>query len=166
MAREYRAAVITLSDKGARGEREDTSGPAIVRIWEEAGQEAVHYTLLPDEKVLLEETLITLCDKDICDVIFTTGGTGLSPRDITPEATKAVWEREVPGIAEAIRAYSMQITKRAMLGRGVCGIRKKTLILNLPGSRKAVEESLTYILSSLLHGLDILREEAGECGRM
>jgi molybdenum cofactor synthesis domain-containing protein len=106
-----------------------------------------------------------LVDEDKCDLILTTGGTGCSPRDVTPEATKEIIDREVPGIAEAIRAYSLTITKRAMLGRGIAGIRKKTLIINLPGSQKAVSESLTYIMDTLEHGLAVLKGDTGDCGR-
>ena len=164
MSVQYKAVVITLSDKGSIGERVDTSGPWIKNYLEENGYRIVESLLLPDEQNRLEKELTRLCDEFICDLILTTGGTGLSDRDITPEATKNVIEREVPGIAEAIRAYSMTITKRAMLSRGTSGIRKKTLIINLPGSKKAVSESLEYILETLEHGLGILKGTDGECG--
>ncbi|NTV78025.1 MAG: MogA/MoaB family molybdenum cofactor biosynthesis protein [Clostridiales bacterium] len=164
MSVQYKAAVITLSDKGSIGQRVDTSGPWIKNYLEENGYQVVETMLLPDEPDMLSKELIRLCDDAICDLILTTGGTGLSSRDFSPEATKAVIEREVPGIAEAIRAYSMTITKRAMLGRGVSGIRKNTLIINLPGSKKAVMESLQYILDTLNHGLGILKGTGGECG--
>ena len=163
--RPYQAAVITLSDKGARGEREDKSGPAIVERLEEAGYEVAETLLLPDGPLPLKAQLIRLCDQRQLDLILTTGGTGFTPRDQTPEATLAVAERQVPGIAEAIRAYSMQITRRAMFSRGVAAIRGKTLIVNLPGSPKAVQESLDAFLSDLPHGLDMLRGEGAECAR-
>ena len=163
--RPYQAAVITLSDKGARGEREDKSGPAIVEQLEEAGYEVAETLLLPDGPLPLKAQLIRLCDQRQLDLILTTGGTGFTPRDQTPEATLAVAERQVPGIAEAIRAYSMQITRRAMFSRGVAAIRGKTLIVNLPGSPKAVQESLDAFLSDLPHGLDMLRGEGAECAR-
>ena len=121
--------------------------------------------LLPDEQAMIEEELIRLADLEKCDLVLTTGGTGFSLRDVTPEATLAVCDRNAPGIAEAIRAYSMTITKRAMLSRGASAIRGQSLIVNLPGSPKAVEESLTYILDSLEHGMDILLGRDGECAR-
>jgi len=161
----FRVGIITLSDKGYVGEREDLSGPTIERIIKENGYEASHYIVLPDEPEMLKKELIYLCDEEKVDLILTTGGTGFSQRDCTPEATFEVGERQVPGIAEAIRAYSMTITKRAMLSRGVSVIRKKTLIINLPGSPKAVEEVLSYIITELDHGLKILQGTANECAR-
>jgi len=161
----FRVGIITLSDKGYAGEREDLSGPTIARIMKENGYESSYYIVLPDEPEMLKKELIYLCDEEKVDLILTTGGTGFSPRDCTPEATFEVGERQVPGIAEAIRAYSMTITKRAMLSRGVSVIRKKTLIINLPGSPKAVEEVLSYILAELDHGLRILKGTASECAR-
>ncbi|MCC8127157.1 MAG: MOSC domain-containing protein [Clostridiales bacterium] len=163
--RPFTAAVITLSDKGAAGEREDKSGPAAVRMLEEAGYEVKETLILSDEKIPLEIQLKRLADQRQIDVIMTTGGTGFSVRDITPEATIAVCDRMANGIAEAIRAYSLTITPRAMLSRAVSGIRGKTLIVNLPGSPKAVTEALEYILPSLGHGLGILRGTEGECVR-
>lgn len=163
--RPYTAAVITLSDKGAAGEREDKSGPLIREMLEEAGYEVVETLLLPDMRDGLERQMIRLADQRQVNLILTTGGTGFSSRDITPEATIAVCDRMARGIAEAIRGYSMTITKRAMLSRGESGIRKGTLIVNLPGSPKAVEEALTFILPELGHGLGILRGTEGECAR-
>ena len=160
-----RAAALILSDKGAKGEREDLCGPLMARMLEEAGYEAVETLVIPDERAQIEEELIRLSDGRQLDLILTSGGTGFSMRDVTPEATLAVAPRQAPGIAEAIRAYSMQITKRAMLSRGTAAIRGRTLIVNLPGSPKAVEESLGYILPELGHGLEILRGEAEECAR-
>lgn len=164
-ARPYTAAVITLSDKGFAGEREDKSGPLIAEMLEQEGYEVVETLLLPDEKEHLEQQMIRLSDQRQVNLILTTGGTGFSERDITPEATIAVCDRMARGIAEAIRGYSMTITKRAMLSRAESGIRGKTLIVNLPGSPKAVRESLEFILPELSHGLGILRGTEGECAR-
>lgn len=159
------AAVITLSDKGAKGEREDKSGPVIVKMLEEAGYEIVESNILPDEQKLLENELIRLSDQRQVNLILTTGGTGFSERDRTPEATLSVATRLAPGIAEAIRAGSMKITKRAMLSRETSAIRNKTLIVNLPGSPKAVAESLELVIDQLDHGIKILLGRAGECAR-
>ena len=163
--RPFTAAWITLSDKGYAGEREDLSGLVIDRLLKDAGYEVVENMLLSDDKAALQRQLIRLSDQRQVNVIFTTGGTGFSMRDQTPEATKAVCDRMTPGIDEAIRAYSMKITPRAMLSRAASGIRKQTLIINLPGSPKAVEESLSFVLPHLSHGLEILRGTASECAR-
>lgn len=163
--RPFTAAVVTLSDKGAKGEREDKSGPVIQEILEKEGYRVVETLLLPDGKEPLSAQLCRLADQRQVNVIFTTGGTGFSERDLTPEATIGVCDRMADGIADAIRQYSLTITGRAMLSRAVSGIRKKTLIINLPGSPKAVRESLEYVLPQLDHGLGILRGTAGECGR-
>lgn len=163
--RPYQAAVITLSDQGARGEREDLSGPAIVRRLAAAGYEIVETLLLPDGEHPLREQLLRLCDQRRLDLILTTGGTGFTPRDQTPEVTLSVAERQAPGIAEAIRAHFLRITRRAMFSRGVAVLRGKTLIVNLPGSPKAVQESLDAILDELPHGLDMLRNSVQNCAR-
>ena len=155
--RPYQAAVITLSDKGVRGEREDTSGPAIVKRLADEGYEVVETLLLPDGIEMLSQQLIRLCDQRQLDLILTTGGTGFTPRDLTPEATKRVAEREVPGIAEAMRAYSMTKTPRGMLSRGVSVIRGKTLIINLPGSKKAAQENMDAFMEVIPHAMDMLR---------
>lgn len=160
-----RAAVMTLSDKGFAGERVDESGSKAVAMLQAAGYEIVETILLPDEQKKIEGELIRLADSRQVDLIITTGGTGMSVRDCTPEATLAVATRNVPGIAEAIRAGSMAITKRAMLGRGASVLRSNTLIVNLPGSVKAVQESLGLVLSELEHGIRILKGSANECGR-
>lgn len=160
-----RAAVMTLSDKGFAGERVDESGPKAVAMLEEVGYKIVETLLLPDAQKKIERELIRLADSRQVDLIITTGGTGMAVRDCTPEATLAVATRNVPGIAEAIRAGSMAITKRAMLGRGVSVLRNNTLIVNLPGSVKAVEESLALVLPELEHGLRVLKGSAKECGR-
>lgn len=163
--RPFTMAVITLSDKGFSGEREDKSGALIEEIMTKEGYKVIETLLLPDEKAKLQRELMRLADQRQVNLILTTGGTGFAHRDITPEATIAVCDRMANGIAEAIRAYSMTITKRAMLSRGVSGIRKGTLIVNLPGSPKAVKESLEYILPELSHGLGILRGTERECAR-
>ncbi len=162
--RAFTAAVVTLSDKGSRGEREDRSGPLIRSILEENGYEVVEPLLLPDERDQLEDALRRLADERQVNIVFTTGGTGFSPRDVTPEATAAVCDRMAPGIAEAMRYYSLQLTPRAMLSRQTAGIRKSTLIVNLPGSPKACREDLGFILPALGHGLGILLGVDGECG--
>lgn len=162
--RPFTAAVITLSDKGAAGEREDKSGPLIKEILSKQGYDVIETLLLADDRPQLERQLCRLADQRQVNVIFTTGGTGFSKRDITPEATRAVCDRMADGIAQAIRQYSLTITGRAMLSRAVSGIRKGTLIVNLPGSPKAVRESLEYVLPHLGHGLGILRGTDGECG--
>ena len=159
------AAVITLSDKGARGERKDESGPAAQEMLEHAGYQVVELLLIPDEPEQLKTQLIRLADSRQVDLVLTSGGTGFSLRDQTPEATMAVAQRNAPGIAETIRMKSMEVTDRAMLSRGVSVIRGKTLIVNLPGSPKAVRESLGFIIGSLEHGLKILRGSASECAR-
>lgn len=158
-----RAAIITLSDSGYRGEREDKSGPVIREILEKEGYEITFTELLPDDRAMIAGKLQEIADSGSTDLILTTGGTGFSQRDVTPEATEEVIERRVPGIPEAMRAYSMTITKRAMLSRATAGIRGTTLIINLPGSPKAVRESLEYIIGALDHGLEILSGEATDC---
>ena len=160
-----RVAVITSSDSGYAGRREDVSGPVIEEMVTEYGYEVVHRELLPDDLEMLRDAMIRIADEEMADLILTTGGTGFSPRDVMPEATTAAAERLVPGIPEAMRAYSMQFTKRAMLSRAASGIRKSTLIVNLPGSPKAVRECLEYILPELNHGLEILLGKTGECAR-
>jgi molybdenum cofactor synthesis domain-containing protein len=161
----WRAAIITSSDTGYKGEREDLSGPVIKEILEANGYEVVQMILLPDEKERLSNAMAKIADENQADLIVTTGGTGFSPRDCMPEATLAITERAVPGIPEAMRAYSMQFTKRTMLSRAAAGIRKSTLIVNLPGSPKAVRECLEYIVSELDHGLGILTGIATNCAR-
>lgn len=161
----FRVAVITSSDSGFAGQREDKSGPVIVDFVTKAGFEVVHTILLPDDKLMLEMEMARICDENIADLILTTGGTGFSPRDVMPEATKAISHKDVPGIPEAMRYFSLQITGRAMLSRAAAGIREKTLIVNMPGSPKAVTECLEYILPHLTHGLEILTEKTSNCAR-
>lgn len=160
-----RAAVITLSDKGSRGEREDLSGPLIVKMLTGAGYRVEETLLLPDGIQPLKNQLIRLADGRQMDLILTTGGTGFAPTDVTPEATMAVADRNAPGIAEAMRAYSLSITPRAMLSRAASVLRGKTLIVNLPGSPKAVKEHLEYILPTLEHGILLAGGRDGECAR-
>lgn len=161
-----RTAVITSSDSGARGEREDISGQVICEILEKEGYQVVYRNILPDERELLAAEMARIADEDMADLILTTGGTGFSPRDFTPEATQDICQRMVPGIPEAMRACSMQVTKRGMLSRQAAGIRNRTLIVNLPGSPKAVRECLEYVIGALGHGIDILRGDAGNCGSL
>lgn len=163
--RPYQAAVITLSDKGSKGERNDASGPVIVKRLTDAGYDVVETILIPDDEAKLKQQLCRLADQRQVDLILTTGGTGFSPRDITPEVTKAVATKDVPGIAEAIRAASMQITKRAMLSRAASVIRGKTLIINLPGSPKACQECMDVFLDTLPHGLQVMRGQVQDCAR-
>ncbi|MBZ4646767.1 MAG: molybdopterin adenylyltransferase [Petroclostridium sp.] len=161
----FSVGIITASDKGAQGQRVDESGKVIQDILSEKGYIVIRYVVLPDDYEQLSREMIYMADTLKANLILTTGGTGFSERDITPEATKSVIEREVPGVAEAIRAYSLAFTPRAMLSRGVCGIRGKTVILNLPGSPKAVKESLEYVMDSIQHGLEILLGKTAECAR-
>lgn len=162
----YSAAVITVSDKGARGEREDTSGPNLCALLKEQGMDVVFTTIVPDEFETIKQVLQTCCDDKQVALVLTTGGTGFSPRDITPEATLAVVERLTPGLPEAMRAESMRITSRGCLSRSVAGIRGRTLIINLPGSKKAAEENIHAILDPVMHGLDMLYSEgSADCAR-
>ena len=152
----YRVGIITVSDRASKGEYEDKSGPVIKELVEAAGMEVVDYIIVPDEKSQIVKKLLHFSDQRQVDLVFTTGGTGFSKRDVTPEATKQVVEREVPGIGEALRAYSLTITPKAMLSRQTAGIRGNTLIINLPGSPKACKENIEYIMTPLKHGLGIL----------
>lgn len=161
----FTVGIITSSDKGYRGEREDKSGAVIEEIVSQKGFKVIKKVILPDEKDLLEKEMINMADNLEVNLLLTTGGTGFFERDVTPEATKSVIEKEVPGIAEAIRFYSLQITKRAMLSRATSGIRKNTLIINLPGSPKACKEALDFVLDDVKHGLEILLGQAKDCAR-
>lgn len=162
----FRAAVITLSDKGFKNERVDTSGPTIANYLKEHGYQIIEQILLPDEAELLQKELIRMVDLRQVDLIITTGGTGFSSRDVTPEATLSVMDKNAPGISEAIRQESMKYTKHAMLSRGVSVIRKKTLIINLPGSTKACLESLDVIIEALPHAINLLRGSSRDCARV
>lgn len=155
--------IITASDKGARGEREDISGKTVAAMLAGLGTVS-RYLVLPDERDVLSREIIDMVDNRGIDLVLTTGGTGLGPRDVTPEATLAVIDRQVPGIAEAMRSRSLEKTGRAMLSRAVAGIRGRALIINLPGSPRGVKECLEVVLPVLEHGLAVMKGEAGECG--
>lgn len=155
--------VICVSDRCSKGICEDKSGPAIIEMLSPLGT-TEDYAVVPDEMDLISKELIKMCDEKALDVVFTTGGTGFSPRDITPEATLSVIERNTPGISEAIRAKSLEITPKAMLSRAVSGIRKRTLIINLPGSPKAVREALEIVLPVIPHAVEILSGDTQNCG--
>ena len=156
--------VITISDKGSRGEREDLSVEEIKKLIPRLSGQISAYTIVPDEESIIIETLIAYADKEKLDLILTSGGTGLSPRDVTPEATQRVIEREVPGMAEAMRVESLKKTPLAMLSRGVVGTRGRSLIINLPGSPRAVRESLSTVLPAIPHALEKLHGDPTECG--
>ena len=155
-------AVLTLSDKGSRGEREDKSGPAIAEMLKGIGK-VKYYDILPDEKDLIKNKLLEYVNK--VDLILTTGGTGLSPRDVTPEATIDVIDREIPGITEAMRMEGLKKTDRAMLSRAVAGVKGQTLIINMPGSPKAVKEHMEVILDVIPHAIEKIKGDTKECGR-
>lgn len=161
----WQAAVITLSDKAAAGERKDESGPAIAKRLREASYEVVEEIVIPDDERVLKQQLIRLCDQRQLDLILTTGGTGCSARDITPEATLAIADKNVPGIAEAMRAESLKITKHAMISRAASVIRGKTLIINLPGSPRACMENMDVFMDTIPHAMGLLRNEVHDCAR-
>ncbi|TCK97743.1 molybdopterin adenylyltransferase [Natranaerovirga hydrolytica] len=161
----FSVGIITASDTGYKREREDISGQLIQKVVTEKGYQVKAYKIVPDEQKILKETMIHMCDTLKVNLILTTGGTGLSKRDVTPEATQAIIEKEALGISEAIRYYGLLKTSRAMLSRGISGIRKDTLIINLPGSPKAVQESLDSIMDAIHHGLEILTGSVHDCGK-
>jgi molybdenum cofactor synthesis domain-containing protein len=154
-----RFGILTLSDRSSRGERADSSGPALTNLIQAEGWSVVKQSLLPDDETAIRERLISWAESGEMDVILTTGGTGFAPRDVTPEATRAVIDREAPGLAEAMRAASLKVTPHAMLSRVVTGMRKKTLIINLPGSPKGAVENLQVILPVLPHAVQLLKED-------
>jgi molybdenum cofactor synthesis domain-containing protein len=156
-----KTAILTLSDKGSKGERADTSGPAIEKLIKKIDSELVSCDILPDEKGLIKKKLISLCKKT--DLIITTGGTGVSPRDVTPDATREVIQYEIPGIAEEMRRESLKKTPFAMISRAVAGVRGRTLIVNLPGSPKAVRENLSAILPVLGHAIEKIKGGTEDC---
>ena len=162
---DIRTAIITLSDKGSAGEREDESGNIIREMIADIGASAVHYEILPDEKSKIVETLTRLSDSGNIDLILTTGGTGVAPRDVTPEATLSVIDRELPGMAEAMRAESLKKTPHAMISRAVAGVRKQTLIINLPGSPRAVRENLAVVLPALSHAIEKIKGDPSDCAK-
>ena len=158
-----KAGVLTLSDKGSRGERVDLSGPEVIRMLKEIGIETDCCEIVPDETEIIAAKLIEFVDERKLDLVVTTGGTGVSPRDVTPEATLKVIDREIPGMAEAMRRESMQKTPHAMISRAVAGIRKTTLIVNLPGSPKGVRENLAVILPALKHAIEKIKGDPSDC---
>lgn len=158
-----RVAILTLSDKGSKGEREDRSGPAIREVLEDRDYNILYYDILPDDKELIKEKLIEYSEK--VDLILTTGGTGLGPRDVTPEATREVIEREIPGIPEIMRVEGMKKTRRAMLSRAVAGVKGRALIVNLPGSPIAVKENLEVIIDTIPHAIEKIKGDTSECAR-
>ena len=159
----FKAAVLTVSDRSFRGEHPDAGGPLVVEILKNAGYAVTETAIVTDEKGRIEAALRQWCDREPVDLIVTTGGTGFAPRDVTPEATLAVCDRLTPGIPEAMRYASMQVTNRAMLSRAAAGIRKGTLIVNLPGSPKAARENLEAVLPALAHGLEMLSGRPADC---
>jgi molybdenum cofactor synthesis domain-containing protein len=161
----FKVAIITISDRGSKGEREDSSGPLIREMVKNLPAEVIHYEIIPDEKEVIIEALKRSSDELKADLILTTGGTGLSPRDVTPDATRRVIEKEVPGFSEAMRAESLKKTPHAMISRAICGIRGSSLIVNLPGSPKSVKENLSVILPALPHALSKLKGDPSECGQ-
>ena len=163
---DFTAAVITISDKGSQGLREDTSGPALVSMLEDAGYRVVYTTMIPDDEQRIAQELISCADeKDIC-LVLTTGGTGFSERDVTPEATERVIEKRAPGIPEAMRAESMRITPMGCLSRETAGIRGNTLIINLPGRKKASTENFSAVIAPVRHGLEVLRGTSHDCAEL
>ncbi|MBD5638760.1 molybdopterin adenylyltransferase [Clostridium botulinum] len=160
-----KTAIVTISDKGSKGERKDETGKVLQDILEKEGYKVEYYKIIPDEINIISEELIKLCDEKKVNLIVTNGGTGFSKRDVTPEATERVIEKHVPGFGEAMRASSLSITPKAILSRGIAGIRKDSLIINLPGSPKAAVENLQAVLGAIPHGIEILLGEASECAR-
>jgi len=161
----FKVAILTISDSDSKGEREDTSGPLIQEMVRNLPGEVIHYEIIPDEKEKIAEALKKSADRLKADLILTTGGTGLSPRDVTPDATLKVIEKEVPGFSEAMRAESLRKTPHAMISRAITGVRGSSLIVNLPGSPKSVKENLSVILPALPHALSKLKGDPEECGQ-
>ncbi|MEG1310532.1 MAG: MogA/MoaB family molybdenum cofactor biosynthesis protein [Romboutsia sp.] len=160
----FKVAIVTLSDKGYEGKREDITGKKLTEFVEDTGlYKVVSYKLIKDDKEMLKKILIDICDNNCVDLVITNGGTGFSNRDITPEATKEILEKEIPGISEYMRMKSSEITKKAILSRGLSGIRKNSIIINLPGSPKGAVENLSFVINVLGHGIEILKGEATEC---
>lgn len=163
-SKKIRVAILTMSDKGSRGEREDLSGETIKEMVKDISGEVVFYEVIPDEKEIIKERLVKISDTDMADLILTTGGTGLSPRDVTPDATIEVIDKKIEGMAEAMRMEGLKKTPRAMLSRAVVGVRKRCLIVNLPGSPKGVRDNLLAILPVITHAVEKIRGDTTECG--
>ena len=161
----FKVVILTISDRGSKGERDDASGPLIQEMVKDLPAEVIHYEIIPDERDEIIEALKKSADQMKADLILTTGGTGLSPRDVTPDATLKVIDKEVPGFAEAMRAESLKKTPHAMISRAITGIRHSSLIVNLPGSPKSVRENLSVILPALPHALSKLKGDPEECGQ-
>jgi len=161
----FKVAILTISDRGSKGEREDSSGPLIREMVRDLPAQVIHYEIIPDEKEIIIEALKKSADQLKADLILTTGGTGLSPRDVTPDATLKVIDKEVPGFSEAMRAESLKKTPHAMISRAISGVRGSSLIVNLPGSPKSVKENLSVILPALPHALSKLMGDSSECGQ-
>lgn len=159
----FKAVVITVSDRGARGEREDGSGPEIAGLLQAMGWEIIGRRIIPDEKEMIRQALIEWSDGEKTDLILTTGGTGVSPRDVTPDATREAIEREIPGMAEAMRRQSMIVTPHAMISRALAGIRGRTLIINLPGSPKGARENLNVLMPALAHAIEKIKGDESDC---
>jgi len=160
----YTGGILTISDKGSRGEREDTSGPELKAMLIGQGYSVAAYAIVPDEMTAIQETLRSWADEKNIDLILSTGGTGVSPSDLTPEATRPLLDREIPGIGEAMRQASLQKTPNAILSRGIAGIRKQSLIINLPGSKKAARENLEAVLPALQHAIYKIKGGSKDCG--
>jgi molybdopterin adenylyltransferase len=159
----FRAVIITVSDRGSRGEREDGSGPVIAGMLREMGMDIIGQQIIPDEKEMIRQVLLEWSDGGNANLILTTGGTGVSPRDVTPDATREIIDREIPGMAEAMRRQSAAVTPHAMISRALAGIRGRTLIINLPGSPKAARENLSVLLPALPHAIEKINGDEKEC---
>ena len=166
MTAAIRIGIITASDRSSRGEREDKSGQLLKLLVETLPAEVIAYRILPDEKEIIKRSLLDMSERFLCDLIFTTGGTGLGPRDVTPEATREVIEKEIPGISEAIRKSSLKKTKFAVLSRAIAGVRGKTLIINLPGSPAAAQDAFNVLRPILNHAIELIRGEVTDCQKL